>query len=554
MGYTLRPYQKEAIDAILQARRQGKKRLLVCLPTGAGKTVIFSKLVQLAKRDVLVLAHRSELLEQAKDKIEYWLGGQKIVALEQASQRAQKEARVLLCSIRSLHTERLQKIIQGRHLGLVIYDECHHAVAEDNKRVLQQLGVFTPEWEGTLVGFTATTTRRDGLGLGEVFEEIVYRRGLSEMIEENYLVPLRGYRISTQTDLYSISQQDGLDFQLDELAQAIDVEERNSLVARSIQELTRDRRTLVFCVNVSHAIHLAKALNALKHPTGVIHGQLKAEVRAEILEKFRLGHFKALTNIGVLTEGFDDPGVSCVAMARPTRSSSLYLQCIGRGMRLFPEKKDCLILDFVDLSQVEIVTTPSLFGMPVHLQLNGEEVLQVVQKYEQIFFDYPEFEMEAGEITLDEIQRRAAQFDPLTLEVHEEVLAISDNAWYSLGRAGLVLHFYQKKQKMSTFLVLDQGKSRGKKYQVLLDEKPMAQFSTAEEAIEAVDYEIAKMGKEAHYSAQKEATWRRDVVPPEMQHLLAQLKPPRTARNLGQALQYLSFYAHKINASKVKKI
>ncbi len=540
MKYTLRPYQKEAIEAILKARRQGKKRLLVCLPTGAGKTVIFSRLAQLAKRNVLILAHRSELLSQAREKIEAGLDGQKIIALEQANTKSNADAQILLCSIRSLHEERLQRILRDRDIGLIIYDECHHAPAEDNTRILRQLGVFDEQWDGTLLGFTATTRRGDGVALHEVFEEIVYSRSLADMILEGYLVPLRGYRISTSVDLKDINPF-GEDFALDELAGLVDIEERNALVARSIQELARDRRTIIFCINVNHAIHLAKALNLLKHPTGVIHGQLKPEQRSEVLGKFRQGKLKALTNIGVLTEGFDDPGVSCIAMARPTRSSTVYLQCIGRGMRLFPEKKDCLILDFVDLAQMDLVTLPTLFGMPVDLNLRGESLIEAAHFYQKILFDTPGFEWEAGEITLEEIQKRAAIFDPLTLQVNPEIQAISGNAWASLGRFGVVLHFYETPKKLSRFKIVEALQGKGGKYQICLNDESIARFTSMEEAVEAVDYEISQMGSYAMNTALQEADWRNKSVPPKIQEQLAQLRPPRSAQTIGQAVHYLAF-------------
>ena len=142
----LRPYQRDAIEAVLAARKSGVRRMVVCLPTGAGKTVIFSQLAQLARRQVLVLAHREELLAQACEKIARATGGASVVAIEQGAQRAPEDAKVLVCSIRSLHEERLARVMRGRDVGLVIYDECHHAAADDNLRVLRQLGAFDAEW------------------------------------------------------------------------------------------------------------------------------------------------------------------------------------------------------------------------------------------------------------------------------------------------------------------------------------------------------------------------------------------------------------------------
>ena len=502
----LRPYQREAIAAVLAARRSGVRRMVVSLPTGAGKTVIFSHLARLARRQVLVLAHREELLGQAREKLERAMGGAAVVAIERGSERASADAKVLVCSIRSLHEERLARVICGRDVGLVIYDECHHAAAEDNLRVLQQLGAFDPAWTGTLLGFTATTERADCKGLDKVFERIVYARTLPEMIGDGFLAPLRGYRVATAADLSGVPST-GHDFAGAELAEAIDIEDRNALVARSIQELARDRRTIAFCVTVNHARNLSRSLNALGVPAGIVHGMMRSDERARALLDFREGRTQVLTNVAVLTEGFDDPGVSCIAMARPTRSAGLYAQCVGRGTRVAPGKRDCLILDFVDLSALSLCTLPSLFGAPRDLDLRGEDAREASRVWQQILFDYPGFELEAGVLTLSEIQDRAAHFDPLDLRVDGEVRAISGNAWFSLGRHGVGLHFERKAGRPSEALVLKRS-ARGKGWEVSLDGQVKDRFSRMEDAVQAVDYEIAQMGGGPAASARHGAAWR----------------------------------------------
>lgn len=529
---SLRPYQRDAIEAVLKARREGTRRMLVCLPTGAGKTVVFSQLARLARRQVLVLAHREELLSQAREKIERAMDGSAVVSIERGADRASAEAKVLVCSIRSLHEERLARVIEGRDFGLVIYDECHHAAAEDNLRVLRQLGAFDDDWTGTLLGFTATTSRGDGKGLDEVFERIVYTRTLPEMIDDGYLAPLRGFRVSTNADLQKLSKG-GLDFQEEELAEAVDIEERNALVARSIQELARDRRTIAFCVTIGHAKNLARSLNVLGVPAGIVHGMMPSDVRAKALADFREGRTQVLTNVGVLTEGFDDPGVSCVAMARPTRSEGLYAQCVGRGTRLHPGKTDCLILDFVDLSTLSLCTLPSLFGAPRDMDLRGGDVREAARVWERIQFDRPGFELEAGAVTLPEIQERAASFDPLTLKIDSEVRAISGNAWFSLGRHGVGLHFERRPGRTNEVLVLKQG-ARGKMWEIRLDGRPMDRYSRMEEAVQAVDYEIDRMGRSAAASARPDAHWRRSSVPEALAEILK--AKPRPVF-LGEALR-----------------
>lgn len=543
MGFKLRPYQRDTIAAVVDARRRGARRLCVSLPTGSGKTVIFSRLAAMANRQVLVLAHRSELLSQARDKLLRTLHEQgrtdAVVEIEQASSRASADADVVVASLRTLHPDRLDRVKQTRDFGLIIYDECHHAPADDNLRILRQLGVFDDDWDGTLLGFTATTMRADGKGLDTVFEEIVYSRTLPEMIADGYLTPLRGYRIATHADLTHVGGG-GADLNQEELAQAVNIEDRNALVARGIQELARDRRTIVFCVTVAHARNLARALNALGVRAGLIHGEMKKEDREQVLAMFADSQLQAITNVGVLTEGFDDPGVSCVAMARPTKSVGLYTQMVGRGMRLAPGKQDCLVLDFVDVSSMSLVTLPSLMGLPRELDLQGQEVGEVMAFFKDLAFDFPGFEIEAGEISLTDIKERAEQFDPLTLHVDPNIIAITPNEWWSLGSAGLGLFFFRKKDHFSQFLILDKGQGADR-YHVMLDREKMAGFSTLEEAVMATDYEIQRMGRTARETAAGTASWRFEAVTRGLASQLARLRPPRRAESVGEAMRYLVY-------------
>jgi len=331
------------------------------------------------------------------------------------------------------------------------------------------------------------------------------------MIHDGYLVPLRGYRVATSADLTRLTSR-GNDFREEELAEAVDIEERNALVARSIQELARDRRTIAFCVTVAHAQHLRRSLQALGVRAGTVHGEMPSDDRSRVLRDFAEGRLQALTNVAVLTEGFDDPGVSCVAMARPTRSEGMYAQCVGRGTRLSPGKKDCLVLDFVDVSELSLCSLPSLFGMPRDLDLEGREVGEAERFFERLAFDHPAFEVEAGAITLGEIQARAEAFDPLTQEVDVEVRAISRNAWASLGRHGLALHFERAPGALSEALVVSRG-ARGRRWEVSLDGRAVERFSAIEEAVQAVDFEVHRMGRAAEASARAEAAWRRAAAP-----------------------------------------
>lgn len=532
----LRPYQLEALEAIDAAQRRGLRRVLLALPTGAGKTVIFSSLVAQHSGRALVLAHRRELIAQAKTRLEQQLGGEgRVVSVEMGDLRAADDARVIVASIRSLRPERLARLTASGGFDLVVYDECHHATANENAEVLRRLGVFEPDFSGLLVGVTATTRRADGEGLDKIFQEIVYAQTLADMIEQGYLRPLRGYTISTGIawDPQLLTRED--DGQGEQrLADAIDVEDRNALVARSIQELARDRRTIAFCVTVAHAERLARALNYFGVRAGMVCGAMPKAAREATLSAFAQGKLSVLTNVGVLTEGFDDPGVSAIAMVRPTRSESLYIQCVGRGMRLSEAAPDCLVLDFVDACRLDLVTLPSLAGLPRALNLQGERLDQVVaQLGEQV--DWLAEVVEDEDISLSELKARAKAFDPLTQSLNPEVQAVSGADWFSLGPKGVGLYVkgeYPKgrpkdapigtplrqalrNQEIWAIDVMARG-ARGE-YRVYWDGVYQASFSRLVDAVQAVDYELERKSGALWASAQPGATWRHAEVPRSLQ-------------------------------------
>jgi len=531
----LRPYQQEAVDAVIAARQAGVRRMVLALPTGAGKTVIFAELIRRARHPVLVLAHRDELLAQARAKIETALrdsSDRRTVGIEQGKSSAPRHAAVTVASIRSLHDERIGRALAGRDLRLVIYDECHHAVAQDNRRVLERIGVFDADWPGTLVGCTATTRRADGRGLGEVFERIVYERSLRQMIDDGYLRPLRGLRIATGVDIDRVAMR-GDDFDETELEEAIDIESRNLLVARSIQELARDRRTIAFCVGVRHAEHLCGALHRVGVKAGIVSGEMPKPARQRTLEMFRAGRLQVITNVGVLTEGFDDPGVSAIAMVRPTRSEAMYLQCVGRGMRLDPGARDCLVLDFVDLSQLRLCGTHTLDAGEVReVEPTEPESATTGGGREPVLDDRDD-----APATLREIEARLAEFDPLALDQSREAAAISVHAWLSLGALGMMLHFVDHAGELVCFELRTEPPPR-RGTGVWLGERKLARFATMQEAIAAADEELARYGDPA--SARAEAAWRKVGVPEAIRVELDALQPPRFAVDVGEAIAHLA--------------
>ncbi len=345
---TLRPYQLEAISRIQAEFERGIRRTLLVLPTGCGKTVVFA---ELARRFVsrgtraLVLAHRTELLTQAQSKLAavgVW------AELEKAERRA-GIASVVVASVQTLQRKRLEQFAPDE-FGLVVVDEGHHAPATSYRNVLER---FT----GALVLLvTATPDRADGKALGEICESVAYQYELRDAIREEWLVPIRARRIVVEgVDLSKVHSRAG-DLANDELSAVMATDEAVLGVVVPLLDEAGDRRTIVFAVSVEHAYALASALRDRRAACArVAHGGMDADERERILADFKRGDFQFLVNVALFTEGFDEPSVACVAIARPTKSRALFVQMVGRGTRMLGlsmaesrenGKPDCLVLDF----------------------------------------------------------------------------------------------------------------------------------------------------------------------------------------------------------------
>jgi ATP-dependent helicase IRC3 len=340
----LRNYQRECIDSILNFYAQGKNRLLVSLPTGSGKTVVFSQLTRELNQRTLILAHTSELLLQAKEQL-LMMNVSLSVGLVDADHK-EFGLPVVVSSIQAASVPANLKKLQEQNFQVLIFDECHHSPANNARKVLDVLG-FGKKTSKLLVGFTATAFRSDKKGLGEIFDTVAYERGIKEMIADGFLVPPRGYKIATDLDLSAIKTIDG-DYQQASLAQVMDTDAMNKLVIDSYIRIAANKKTLCFGASVQHAEHLSKEFKQRGISAEVIHGSMPKESRTAILERYKTGDLQVLSNCQLLTEGVDLPLTECVILAKPTRSKALYQQIVGRGLRLWPNKKEAIILEFND--------------------------------------------------------------------------------------------------------------------------------------------------------------------------------------------------------------
>ena len=428
MTFDLRPYQNDALLAIKEANERGVKKQFVVLPTGTGKTVVFSHLDQ-ALPDcypLLILAHREELLAQAKEKIEAANPGL-IVSVEQGANYAQSSD-VVIASVPTLGRAKSSRLARfsRRYFKTVVIDEAHHAAAPTYKRILDYFD------DAVRIGFTATPQRGDSTTLSDVFDEIVFYRNIIDMIKEGWLSPLSGYRLHTDVDLSTVKIVRG-DFAEGELGKAVNIDARNEAIVEAYEKFLSGRQTVVFCVSVDHANAVSDAFNKKGYKSACVVGSTETEVRRDILKQFKEQRVNILSNCMVLTEGFDEPAISGIIMARPTQSKLLYTQAIGRGTRLYPDKEDCIVIDIADVTKGKTpVGLPSLMGLPSEFNLEGKQAHEVAEQFSRLGDTAP------GEVvkvrSLDDLSLAWERIDLFALpEPDPMLLAYSTFTWVGVG-------------------------------------------------------------------------------------------------------------------------
>ena len=349
--YNLRPYQNEAKKAILSEWNQGHRRTLLVLPTGAGKTITFSSVIDEHLRDrggkALVLANRSELLTQAADKINHVCGLG--CALEKAESRALgSPLPVTLGSIQTLANPKRLEAYPADYFSTIVVDEAHHAMSDSYQRVLNHFD------SADILGVTATPDRADRKNLGRFFDSLAYEYTMMQAVKEGYLCPVKAQMIPLNLDIEGVRISNG-DYAAEDLGSALD--SYLPLIAEEIRHYAAGRKTLVFLPLIATSQKFCALLRNLGMNASEVNGS--SEDRDEILSDFEKGKIDILCNSMLLTEGWDCPSVDCIVVLRPTRNRSLYQQMAGRGMRLSQGKKELLLLDFLWLTEKHDLCRPS---------------------------------------------------------------------------------------------------------------------------------------------------------------------------------------------------
>lgn len=413
----LRPYQQAAKAAVLDEWDRGVDKTLLVLPTGTGKTIVFSAVTEEAVRRggrVLILAHRGELLEQAADKLE------KSTGLRSSLEKAESSClgswyRVAVGSVQSLQRpSRLDRFAPDYFTNIII-DEAHHCLSDGYQRVLEHFSA------AKVLGVTATPDRGDMRSLGQYFETLAYEYTLVQAIRDGYLSPIKALTVPLRLDLSSVGVQNG-DFKVGDLGTALDP--YLDAIADEMLKNCAGRKTVVFLPLVKTSKKFRDILNAKSFRAAEVNGE--SDDRAEILRDFEAGKYNVLCNSMLLTEGWDCPSVDCVIVLRPTKVRSLYSQMVGRGTRLYPGKDHLLLLDFLWHTERHelchpaalVAESPDVAKKMTENIEEAEAAVDIMEAEEQAESDVVAQREEALAKQLEEMKRRKRKLvDPLQFEM-----------------------------------------------------------------------------------------------------------------------------------------
>ena len=334
----MRPYQQAAREAVHREWDEGRKRTLLVLPTGCGKTIVFAKITEDEVRSgnrVLILAHRGELLQQAADKLERTSGLK--CAVEKAEQTCLGEwYRVTVGSVQTLMRQKRLAQFPPNYFQTIIIDEAHHAISDSYQSILEHFP------DANVLGVTATPDRGDKQNLGRVFDSLAYEYTLPQAIHEGYLTPIRALTVPVQIDFTHVGTAAG-DYKPGDIATALDP--YLDQIAAEMAKYCADRKTVVFLPLVKTSQKFRDILCQHGFRAAEVNGE--SDDREQVLRDFSDGKYNVLCNSMLLTEGWDCPEVDCVVVLRSTKVRALYCQMVGRGTRLAEGKDHLLLLDFL---------------------------------------------------------------------------------------------------------------------------------------------------------------------------------------------------------------
>jgi len=334
----LKNYQRKALHEINTNYANGVKSQLLIMATGTGKTVVFCEFIKeliSVEKKVLILVHRDELINQAERRLK--LHTNEPFGIEKAERKANNE-NIVLASVQTLKGKRLKKFAKN-YFDAIIIDECHRSTANSYMAVRNHFK------KSHVLGVTATPERQDDLKITKKhFQKIAFTYNLLDAIKEGNLANIRVWRVESEQDISNVkSNSDDLDQKA--LAKVLDNDEYLEFIYKTIIEKAINKKIMVFMPSVKMSDKLAELLNSKGLSSFSVNSNTPLEKRQEVLEDYRTGKIKVLSNYNIFTEGFDEPSIDCVIMARPTKSEIFYSQALGRMTRLFEGKKYGMLID-----------------------------------------------------------------------------------------------------------------------------------------------------------------------------------------------------------------
>lgn len=363
----LRPYQRETIDAVVNRMDKGLHHHLIVLPTGTGKTFTARELLRnligsgRIKKKVLVLTHRVEILDQLKAEFANVVGDDKISVVSASRESFDFNGRIVVAAVPTL-VKRLDQLDPDDY-DAVISDEAHHVPADTwisilhHLRITDEKGRAIEDTDKHHIGMTATPVRSDDRALAVPFTSggIAHYYSLEDAVTQGYILRPRGLMVLAKgLDLSRASDDRHGDYSKEELEKAVDNPDFHNTVVQAYLDNARGKRVLVFAASVGQARTLTEMFKAGGVRAGFVHGEQDKDERKELIKSHQRGEIDVLINFGVLTEGYDDPGIEVIMMARPTKVLGLYMQMLGRGFRPNPQKPlddSFLVIDFHGISQ-----------------------------------------------------------------------------------------------------------------------------------------------------------------------------------------------------------
>jgi len=385
----LREYQLKAVNSIYEWFESGNNgNPCLVLPTGAGKSHVIAYLCKDALQNwpetrILMLTHVKEILQQNADKMrQHWPGAPMGIYSASLKRRDLGEP-ITFAGIQSVRT----KAKQIGHIDIAIIDECHLVAHKDEggyRSLLAELSKINPSLR--VIGLTATPYR---LGHGlitdkpAIFDELIESVSIEQLIYKGFLSTLRSKVTKSKLDISQVKKRGG-EYIEAELQAAVDTNEQNESVVREVINLAGERKAwLFFCTGVNHAHHIAQVLRDNGIAADCVTGDTPHKERQQMLEDFKNGKLRALTNANVLTTGFDYPDIDLIAMLRPTMSPGLYVQMAGRGLRPKSHTDHCLVLDFAGVVEQHGPIT-AVRAPPKKGDKQGEAPVKVCENCQEI--------------------------------------------------------------------------------------------------------------------------------------------------------------------------